>query len=95
MTGSHGALTRAGWTDFTFAFHDGDEIGPRMLARGAQHTGLTPDFFTFPESTVQGRFRPSRATSARGQCHVAAAVDPRQAGICCAVLQKKSVFDVA
>jgi hypothetical protein len=26
-----------------FAFHDGDEIGPRMLARIAKHTGLTPD----------------------------------------------------
>ncbi|OZB45436.1 MAG: hypothetical protein B7X46_04120 [Thiomonas sp. 15-66-11] len=51
LTGSHGALTRAGWTDFTFAFHDGDEIGPRMLARVAQHTGLTPDFFRFSEST--------------------------------------------
>jgi len=26
-----------------FAFGDGDEIGPRMLARIAKHTGLTPD----------------------------------------------------
>jgi hypothetical protein len=25
-----------------FAFHDGDEIGPRMLARIAKRTGLTP-----------------------------------------------------
>jgi hypothetical protein len=24
-----------------FAFHDGDEIGPKMLARLAKHTGLT------------------------------------------------------
>jgi len=23
-----------------FAFHDGDEIGPRMLARIAKHSGL-------------------------------------------------------
>jgi len=29
--------------DYVFAFHDGDEIGPRMLARIAKHTGLTPD----------------------------------------------------
>jgi hypothetical protein len=25
-----------------FAFHDQDEIGPRMLARIAKHSGLTP-----------------------------------------------------
>ncbi|CAN5797343.1 hypothetical protein BH18ACT6_BH18ACT6_06460 [soil metagenome] len=24
-------------------FHDAEEIGPRMLARIARHTGLTPD----------------------------------------------------
>jgi predicted RNase H-like HicB family nuclease len=26
-----------------FAFHDNDELGPRMLSRIAKHTGLTPD----------------------------------------------------
>jgi len=26
-----------------FAFHDGEEIGPRMLARIARRTGLTPE----------------------------------------------------
>jgi predicted RNA binding protein YcfA (HicA-like mRNA interferase family) len=40
--GSHRILARAGWPDVTFAFHDGEEIGPRMLARVAKHTGLTP-----------------------------------------------------
>jgi hypothetical protein len=25
-----------------FAFHEADEIGPRMLARLAKHTGLMP-----------------------------------------------------
>jgi predicted RNA binding protein YcfA (HicA-like mRNA interferase family) len=25
-----------------FAFHDGDEIGPRMLAKIAKYTGLEP-----------------------------------------------------
>jgi hypothetical protein len=29
-------------SDFVFAFYDADEIGPRMLARIAKHTGLTP-----------------------------------------------------
>jgi len=42
-TGSHRTLTRPGWPDVVFAFHDNDEIGPRMLARIAKHTGLTPD----------------------------------------------------
>ena len=40
--GSHRVLSRQGWPDYVFAFHDGDEIGPRMLARIAKHTGLTP-----------------------------------------------------
>jgi predicted RNA binding protein YcfA (HicA-like mRNA interferase family) len=42
QTGSHRTLTREGWADCTFAFHDAEEIGPRMLARVAKHTGLTP-----------------------------------------------------
>ena len=41
--GSHRVLAREGWADFVFAFHDSDEVGPRMLARIAKHTGLTPD----------------------------------------------------
>ncbi|MDO8562119.1 MAG: type II toxin-antitoxin system HicA family toxin [bacterium] len=41
--GSHRILAKAGWPDFTFAFHDREEIGPRMLARIARHTGITPD----------------------------------------------------
>jgi predicted RNA binding protein YcfA (HicA-like mRNA interferase family) len=40
--GSHRILARPGWTDYVFAFHDGEEIGPRMLARIAKQTGLTP-----------------------------------------------------
>jgi predicted RNA binding protein YcfA (HicA-like mRNA interferase family) len=40
--GSHRVLARQDWPDFVFAFHDGDEIGPRMLARIAKHTGLQP-----------------------------------------------------
>lgn len=43
QSGSHKTLSRAGWPDFVFAFHDRDEIGPRMLARIAKHTGLTPE----------------------------------------------------
>jgi len=42
QSGSHRTLSRDGWPDFVFAFHDGDEIGPKMLARIAKHTGLTP-----------------------------------------------------
>ncbi len=41
--GSHGQLEREGWPDFTWAFHDNEEIGPVMLKRIAKRTGLTPD----------------------------------------------------
>lgn len=40
--GSHRILSRTGWQDVVFAFHEGEEIGPRMLARIAKKTGLTP-----------------------------------------------------
>ena len=40
---SHQQLTRPGYADFTWAFHDTDEIGPKMLARIAKKTGLTPN----------------------------------------------------
>ena len=43
QSGSHRTLSRAGYPDYVFAFHDSDEIGPKMLARIAKHTGLTPD----------------------------------------------------
>ncbi|HWT15064.1 MAG TPA: type II toxin-antitoxin system HicA family toxin [Patescibacteria group bacterium] len=42
QSGSHRTLARDSWPDYVFAFHDGDDIGPRMLARIAKHTGLTP-----------------------------------------------------
>jgi predicted RNA binding protein YcfA (HicA-like mRNA interferase family) len=41
--GSHRVLSRSGWPDFVFAFHDREEIGPRMLARIAKLTGLRPE----------------------------------------------------
>ena len=40
---SHRILTRADWPDYVFAFHDREEIGPKMLARIAKHIGLTPE----------------------------------------------------
>jgi predicted RNA binding protein YcfA (HicA-like mRNA interferase family) len=40
---SHRTLARPGWPDVVFAFHDSDEIGPRMLARLAKRTGLTAE----------------------------------------------------
>ena len=43
QSGSHRTLSREGWPDFVFAFHDGEEIGPKMLARIAKHTGLRPE----------------------------------------------------
>ena len=40
QSGSHRVLRREAWPDVVFAFHDGDEIGPRMLARISKRTGL-------------------------------------------------------
>ena len=42
-TGSHRVLSRPGWPDAVFAFHDNEELGPRMLARIAKVTGLRPE----------------------------------------------------
>jgi len=41
--GSHKVLSREGWPDYVFAFHDGDEIGSKMLPRIAKKTGLKPE----------------------------------------------------
>ena len=38
---SHRVLERSGWGDVVWAFHDGDEIGPKALARISKKTGLT------------------------------------------------------
>jgi predicted RNA binding protein YcfA (HicA-like mRNA interferase family) len=41
--GSHRVLSRPGWPDYVFAFHDREEIGSRMLTRVAKRTGLKPE----------------------------------------------------
>jgi predicted RNA binding protein YcfA (HicA-like mRNA interferase family) len=38
--GSHCVLSRDGYDDYRFAFHDNDEIGPAMISRIAKRTGL-------------------------------------------------------
>lgn len=43
QSGSHKTLAREGYADVVFAFHDRDEIGPKMLARLSKHTGLGPE----------------------------------------------------
>ncbi|ACK69304.1 YcfA family protein [Gloeothece citriformis PCC 7424] len=43
QTGSHQILEHPDRGIFIFAFHDNDEIGPKMLAKIAKLTGLTPD----------------------------------------------------
>ena len=42
-TGSHRTLVRPGWPNYTFAFHDNEELGPVMLFRIAKKTGLRPE----------------------------------------------------
>ncbi|HXG63522.1 MAG TPA: type II toxin-antitoxin system HicA family toxin [Blastocatellia bacterium] len=43
QSGSHRTLSCTGWPDFVFAFHDNEEIGPKMLARISKRTGLKPE----------------------------------------------------
>ena len=43
QVGSHRRLRRAGWANYTFSFHDSEEIGPAALARMSKETGLQPD----------------------------------------------------
>jgi predicted RNA binding protein YcfA (HicA-like mRNA interferase family) len=43
QVGSHQLLERVGWSDYVFAFHDREEIGPKMLAKIAKKTGLRPE----------------------------------------------------
>ncbi|MFZ3235475.1 MAG: type II toxin-antitoxin system HicA family toxin [Stellaceae bacterium] len=43
QTGSHRTLSRQEWPDYVFAFRNDEELGPRMLARIARHTGLRPE----------------------------------------------------
>ncbi len=41
--GSHIILEHAERGSYVWAFHDSVEIGPKMLARIAKHTGLEPE----------------------------------------------------
>ncbi|MEK7169721.1 MAG: type II toxin-antitoxin system HicA family toxin [Patescibacteria group bacterium] len=41
--GSHFVLGRSGSPDYVWAFHDREEIGPKMLSRIAKKTGLRPE----------------------------------------------------
>ena len=40
---SHKTLKRPDYPDYVFSFHDSEEIGPKILAKIAKYTGLTPD----------------------------------------------------
>ncbi len=40
--GSQKTLEHADYPDYVFAFHDDEELGPKMLSRIAKHTGLKP-----------------------------------------------------
>lgn len=37
------SFKRAGFRDYTWAFHDNVELGPVMLKKIAKYTGLTPE----------------------------------------------------
>ncbi|HME08781.1 MAG TPA: hypothetical protein VKG25_17115 [Bryobacteraceae bacterium] len=37
------AILRPGWSNFTFCFHDGEEVGRAALAKIGMDTGLRPE----------------------------------------------------
>ena len=43
QVGSHRILTRPGWREFPFSFHNSVEIGPKMLAKIGKRAGLKPE----------------------------------------------------
>ncbi|MCC6390691.1 MAG: type II toxin-antitoxin system HicA family toxin [Bryobacterales bacterium] len=43
QVGSHRKLQRTGWANFTFCFHDNEEIGPAALAKIGKDTRLRPE----------------------------------------------------
>jgi predicted RNA binding protein YcfA (HicA-like mRNA interferase family) len=42
-SGSHRTLRREGWSQYRFAHHDKEELGPVILSEIAKHTGLRPE----------------------------------------------------
>ena len=43
QVGSHRKLQRPGSPNYTFCFHDSEEVGPAALAKIAKDTGLRPE----------------------------------------------------
>jgi len=43
QVGSHRRLQLPGWRNFTFSFHDSEEIGPAALSKIGKDTGLKPE----------------------------------------------------
>ena len=38
--GSHKIMTKEGWADYPFSFHDSVEVGPAILSKISKKTGL-------------------------------------------------------
>jgi predicted RNA binding protein YcfA (HicA-like mRNA interferase family) len=43
QVGSHRKLQRTGSPNYTFCFHDSEEVGPAALAKIGKDTGLRPE----------------------------------------------------
>ena len=41
--GSHRILKKSGWADYPFSFHDSEELGPAILSKISNKTGLRPE----------------------------------------------------
>ncbi|MDZ4797860.1 MAG: type II toxin-antitoxin system HicA family toxin [Bryobacteraceae bacterium] len=46
QVGSHRKLQRPGWQNFTFCFHDSEDVGPAALARFRRRRGFDQRIFS-------------------------------------------------
>lgn len=76
-SGSHRTLARSGWSDVVFAFHDEEEIGPRMLARIAKQR--CPPYLTIAARlrAASQRLALRKYSSLRETRHVAGSLGER------------------
>ena len=64
QSGSHRTLEHDDYPDYVFAFHDGEEIGPRMLARIAKKLVLNQAICEAGEDSANNAIHLSRCCKA-------------------------------
>ena len=66
QSGSHRTLSRDGWQDVVFAFHDNDEIGPRLASLQAMTSGAAARRLAQRQATTHAARSPDHFTQSAG-----------------------------